>query len=382
MVTRTEGGVLVRVRGEERPPPSGTPSTSTRTRTAGRTVAAVVGLNLAIQVALVVTFVVRDADVVTAERVSLLAAVVFYALTAVAVRWRAAGLGLVPSVGREHPWAGMAEGVVVGMGAAVLFSALVRLALGRPVPDPTSAALASSGAVWLLAGAAVLAVLAPVVEELVFRGFLLEAFRPRGPHTAVVVSAVFFSVAHLQPAQLRYYAVMGAAFSLLYLRRGLVGSVAAHAAFNGTLLLVAVASVHAPVREVSAAGFTVSVPATWTASRGVPGDDLALRGPLGTTVELAHVDLRRPVAVDVLVRDLAGSAVPLPDDVRVDVGSVTRITLPAGPAVSASARIRGRPGRVTMVPRGTRLWVAGLRAPGDDHAARQFDDIVRSWRLP
>jgi hypothetical protein len=161
-----------------------------------------------------------------------------------------------------------------------------------------------------------------------------------------------------------------------------VGSVAAHAAFNGTLLMVAVAGVHAPARDVSTAGFTVTLPAAWATGTDVVGDDLVGVGPLGTRIELSHVDTPRDSDLDGLVRKLAGGALPLPEKVTVDVGSVGRIPLPAGGAVTMAARIDGRPGRVVMIPKGRRLWVATLRPTSGDHSVQQLDDILRSWRLP
>jgi len=379
MAWRADGSTALLERDQT---PEGSPAAAGATRTAGRTVAALIGLNLVVQLGMGAVVAANGYGVTTAVRLSLAVGVVFYALTALATRLWARNLGLPPRLGTRHALVGAAEGVVVGAGSAVLLSALLRLLLGHPVLDPTSAALASGGAGWLLLGVLVVAVVAPVVEELVFRGFLLEAFRGRGARTAVLVSAVAFSLAHLRLAQFRYYVLMGVAFSLVYWRRGLVGSIAAHAAFNATLLMVAVAGVHAPAQDVSAAGFTVTLPAAWARGADVAGNDLVGAGPLGTRVELAHVDTPRDVDLDSVVRNLSGGSLPLPDKVTLDVGSVARIALPAGRAVSVVARIDGRPGRVVMVPKGRRLWVATLRSATDDHSAGTFDDILRSWRLP
>ena len=379
MARRAEGATALLERderGEDTPPPPAPDAP----RRAGRKVAVIIGLNLVIQVGLVVAAVVEHLDVVTATRISLATGVVFYGATAMATRRWAGRLDVRPRIGRRHALPGVAEGVVVGAGAALLLSALLRLALGRPALDTESAALAAGGAAWLLLGVLVVVVLAPVVEELVFRGFLLEAFRGRGRRSAVLVSAAAFSLAHLRLAQFRYFLVMGVAFALVYWRRGLIGSVAAHAAFNGTLVLVALAAIHAPPRDVSAAGSTVTVPAAWATTTSIAGDDLVAAGPLGTRVELAHVDGPRPVDVDALARNLARGTVTLPAKVRVDAGSVTGVDLPGARAVTMAARVDGRDGRVTMVPRGRRVWVATLRGGGD--SARDFDRIVRSWRLP
>ena len=118
-------------RGADRPPPA--PGV---TRTVGRTVAILIGLNLVLQIVLVVVIINKHLGVVTAVRISLVTGVVFYAVTAMVVRALSQGLGLRPRLGTGDGLAGAAEGVVVGGGAAVLLSALLRLAFGRPAARP------------------------------------------------------------------------------------------------------------------------------------------------------------------------------------------------------------------------------------------------------
>ncbi len=57
--------------------------------------------------------------------------------------------------------------------------------------------------------ALLIVLIGPVVEELVFRGFLAEALRGRGRRGAVLLSAAAFSLAHLRLAQFRYYLFLG-----------------------------------------------------------------------------------------------------------------------------------------------------------------------------
>ena len=49
---------------------------------------------------------------------------------------------------------------------------------------------------------------------------------------AIVISGLAFSVWHLTPSALRYYALLGAALGFLYSRRGLICSMAAHFGFK------------------------------------------------------------------------------------------------------------------------------------------------------
>ncbi|MFN2608930.1 MAG: type II CAAX prenyl endopeptidase Rce1 family protein [Acidimicrobiales bacterium] len=174
---------------------------------AGRTVAGTIVLNVVLQVAAIASS--QGMETGPAIRLSLVAGVAFYGLCALWVLARSTVLGVRPvaRIGRVAP--ALAEGAVVGAGLAVVLVAGLRLAAGHPVLDPVTGLLTSSGPAALILGTVVLVLLGPLVEELVFRGFLAEALRPHGARFALVVSAAAFSVAHLRFAQFRYYAAMG-----------------------------------------------------------------------------------------------------------------------------------------------------------------------------
>ena len=82
--------------------------------------------------------------------------------------------------------------------------------------------------------AAFACVLAPFVEELVFRGFLLNAFlRYAPPPLAIVLSALCFGAAHFSPSALIPLAGGGVVLGYVYYRTGsLTASMLAHAGFN------------------------------------------------------------------------------------------------------------------------------------------------------
>jgi hypothetical protein len=374
---RALGGLSI---DNDRPPPV---RSSVAGRRAGRTVAAIIGLNLALQVVLVGIVVANHMELASAVRLSLVTGLLFYGATALWVLARSATLGLRPVLGRDGALVGGAEGFIVGGGLALLMAALLRLALGHPVLDPTAAVLAGDGALGpLVLGFLLIAVAAPVVEELVFRGFLAEALRGRGRRVAVLVSAAAFSLAHLRLAQFRYYLFVGVVLGLMYWRRGLVGSVCAHAAFNGMLLVVALAATHGPPIQTSVAGATVKLPAAWVTVANVPGDDLAAVGPAGTRVELAHVD--GPSALppaDVLAQRVRARGVTLPSNIVLDYTTVMVVDLPAGPAISMKATVAGHDGRLVMVPKGNRLWLASVIG-GGGRADDDFNAVLWSWRLP
>ncbi|MDX1484588.1 MAG: type II CAAX endopeptidase family protein [Alphaproteobacteria bacterium] len=92
-------------------------------------------------------------------------------------------------------------------------------------------AVAGAGAVSLLT----LTAIAPVTEELLFRGVILRGFLERyAAPTAVLVSALIFGVVHLNPYQFFSAFVMGSALGWVFLKTGsLVPCIVGHAVYNG-----------------------------------------------------------------------------------------------------------------------------------------------------
>ncbi|MGJ7532683.1 MULTISPECIES: lysostaphin resistance A-like protein [unclassified Variovorax] len=91
--------------------------------------------------------------------------------------------------------------------------------------------------------AAVLAVcvLAPLLEEMLFRGIVLRGFLQRYPRgQAIFMSALFFGAAHMNIYQFVVGFVMGTVLAWLYERtRSLIPCIALHATYNITTLLLA-----------------------------------------------------------------------------------------------------------------------------------------------
>ena len=85
-------------------------------------------------------------------------------------------------------------------------------------------------------------VLAPVVEELFFRGTLLQAGRGSlSPRARILVSGVVFGAVHLQPLQFVPLALLGIFLAVLVERTGRLGlAIWTHVGFNGitTILLL------------------------------------------------------------------------------------------------------------------------------------------------
>ena len=83
-------------------------------------------------------------------------------------------------------------------------------------------------------------VVAPVVEELFFRGLLLRSMVQRwGTRVGVVGSSVIFGATHFQAIQFPALALAGLLFAVLAVRAGRLGpAIAAHAGFNAATVIV------------------------------------------------------------------------------------------------------------------------------------------------
>jgi membrane protease YdiL (CAAX protease family) len=108
--------------------------------------------------------------------------------------------------------------------------------LSQPVHQDTAAAHTTLAALALLL---FLAVGAPIVEELFFRGLLLRSLLGRTPvPVAIVLSALLFALAHFEAVQFAGLAVFGVVLAFLAWRTGrLAPGIGAHAAFNAVAVL-------------------------------------------------------------------------------------------------------------------------------------------------
>jgi membrane protease YdiL (CAAX protease family) len=148
-----------------------------------------------------------------------------------------AGFGLIVTVPVLVP---------VLLGAGILASILDVQPTGRipPVEGVTATVLVVLGA----------AVVAPVAEEIFFRGFALSAWqRDLGPRSALIRSAVFFALVHIANVggatfgdaareailQVAVIVPLGFVLGWAYQRRGIGASIAGHIGYNGTLLVLA-----------------------------------------------------------------------------------------------------------------------------------------------
>lgn len=170
--------------------------------------------------------------------------------TVVASHRKGAGT-LAEDFGLRGRWSDVATGVVVAVGAQLLvlpaIAYLLRPLLGNPeVSGPVEDLLDKAHGLAFAGLLLSVAVGAPIVEELFFRGLLLRSLQRRLPDwAAVAVSAVAFGIAHGSALPVDAVVlvmvsltVFGAILATLAVKTGRLGpGIVAHAGFNLFTLL-------------------------------------------------------------------------------------------------------------------------------------------------
>ena len=134
--------------------------------------------------------------------------------------------------------------VVLSCGALVVFYginfcyAAFAASLGLEGGGSLSPVLVNPTLFWGLAFSAVL--VAPFVEEIFFRGFLFTGFREKyGWRKAAALSALLFSLIHLQPLNMIPFFILGYIFAYTYEYSGsLWPAILLHATVNGVSMLL------------------------------------------------------------------------------------------------------------------------------------------------
>lgn len=135
----------------------------------------------------------------------------------------------------------------LGVGAAItqIVLTLANNVTERNVEPPQQLPEIQHGAEIFLAGIAVV-IVAPIAEEMFFRGFLYQAFRRwRGVRQAVLISGFVFAIAHVSPIIMPSIFALGVIFAYLFERRSsLTATIAGHMVYNliGFILIVATGS--------------------------------------------------------------------------------------------------------------------------------------------
>jgi len=126
--------------------------------------------------------------------------------------------------------------------ALIATQILLRTVLkGMPTPDhPLIPTVESGGALTWIAAILLAVIVAPLVEEIAFRGLLYTALRARmGMWASVMISGTIFAAIHPTiPEQFLLLSVLGCAFAVIRERSGsLVPSMICHGINNGVMFL-------------------------------------------------------------------------------------------------------------------------------------------------
>ena len=164
---------------------------------------------------------------------------VAYSLAVIIVFLKAGWFTASPDYLRSRPWVVLAWCVVASLGAIVpslLVQGLIPEWSGwaKEIVDQTNEQL--EGMMSVPGGYMVIALLPPVVEEMVFRGCVLRAllqWKPRRRWLMIALSAFIFALIHMNPAQMPHAFLIGLLLGWLYMRTGsIVPGVAYHWANN------------------------------------------------------------------------------------------------------------------------------------------------------
>jgi hypothetical protein len=185
-----------------------------------------------------------------------LLSVLFFVVRTGALSWREMTRLPVPRVALGQLLAAVVGAVVLMVPVNLVLTLTAGLLAAALDAVPASPLPAVRSSADILGIALALVVVAPIAEEIFFRGFAITAWqRDLGPVRALARSSLFFGLIHLidpgaQAGSLRegvavavvlavVYLPLGALFGWLYQRAGLLPAIAAHASFNATTLALA-----------------------------------------------------------------------------------------------------------------------------------------------
>lgn len=151
---------------------------------------------------------------------------------------------------RGSPEVRLARAIGWGLGGAATAFALsyslafVLEALGLPVEEQPLILAALEDPATRRRVIPMFVLVAPIAEEVFFRGYMLRFLEERSrPTAAIVATSVLFAVTHLNPAGMPVYLAIGVVLAVIYRRAGtLVAPIVAHVCFNALVLAMHLAS--------------------------------------------------------------------------------------------------------------------------------------------
>jgi membrane protease YdiL (CAAX protease family) len=286
--------------------------------------------------------------------------------------------------GEGSPLLRVAIGLSIGVGVSGLLLWAISSSAGRLAPDPRIVLLMSTGdAAHIVVVTALTCVAAPIIEETLFRGLLLESLRHYNRQMAVFVSAMFFAVWHLTPRALIYYTLMGVLLGVIYVKRGLIASMSAHVGFNGVLTIAAIIVVLGPGHTYDVNGLRFAVPGGWTRIDNGTGNEfnfapsLLLQGPDGSAISVNVARVSEPFNADTVKQRLSADSLPLPLGSSFDPTSVREVTLPTvGAAVEANFNYQSNRGELVFFAAQNEAYVVTFVNGGSPKADTDFTKML------
>ena len=129
-------------------------------------------------------------------------------------------------------------GVALCVLANIFSSFFSALLYNIGLPTPSMPSMSNGSFLILLYDLAVLAIVPAVMEELLFRGIVLNTIRPVGDISAVVISALLFGLLHGNFAQAPYACLMGLILGGIYTHSASIGIVVAVHALSNTVAVL------------------------------------------------------------------------------------------------------------------------------------------------
>ncbi|HEY5335839.1 MAG TPA: type II CAAX endopeptidase family protein, partial [Mycobacteriales bacterium] len=302
------------------------------------------------------------------------------AITAQVVRTAGVRLRWTSSTGR---WP---LGVLIGVASGGAIGAVLLLhtqaVTGHVVIDSGISLQLSEDTWWaVVLTMLTLVVAAPVVEETIFRGLLADSFLGSGLVAAIAVSAPAFWLWHWRPSVEAFLVLAGAGaiFAVVYRYHGLLGSMAAHATYNGILVAVAVTQLAGPGHYYQVGGLGLHAPQAWRTVSNSP-DALVLMGPSAASFQVATRRLGRSPSIPELTKDLQDGARALRLVGQISTGPVTPVSLPSGDGVQLTITVGAHHATLIEFADGTQLYAIESDDEGSATAARQAREIVASLR--
>lgn len=143
---------------------------------------------------------------------------------------------------RDASWKMKAVGIgLLCVPLAGITNLIVQLFLGE-IENPQLETLAPAGFAWssFIAAMLMTAVIAPILEELIFRGFLYRYLRERMPvQAAMWVSALIFASLHMIPELIPALVMVGYLLAYAYERsQTVIAPIIAHGVFNAVMTAI------------------------------------------------------------------------------------------------------------------------------------------------